>query len=276
LKNQIRRSNRSAFTLIELLVVIAIIAILAAILFPVFAQARAKARQAACLSNQKQIALAAMQYVQDYDEMLPVNNGSYLPANPASVNTVLATWMLQLHPYAKNWDIYRCPDSRFPDQVTVTNFPAAGQQVRLPQRSLGANEWIVGRVGAGAIIAGTATPQPLSQASLGRVAETPLIADSLYLVFNDPRRVAAASSSSVDPFQWNHPNNGGANGAATNPANARHSGGSNIVFADGHVKWQHQNTMLQTSPVQNFSSNPSHWWCTFRLPVDPLNDSRLQ
>ena len=63
-----KRSLKSGFTLIELLVVIAIIAILAAILFPVFAQAREKARQASCLSNLKQLALASMQYIQDYDE----------------------------------------------------------------------------------------------------------------------------------------------------------------------------------------------------------------
>jgi prepilin-type N-terminal cleavage/methylation domain-containing protein len=67
--NSVRR--RSAFTLIELLVVIAIIAILAAILFPVFAQAREKARQAACLSNLKQIGTGVMMYVQDYDETFP-------------------------------------------------------------------------------------------------------------------------------------------------------------------------------------------------------------
>jgi prepilin-type N-terminal cleavage/methylation domain-containing protein len=65
------RRRLAAFTLIELLVVIAIIAILAAILFPVFAQARAKARQAACLSNTKQIGNALMMYAQDYDETLP-------------------------------------------------------------------------------------------------------------------------------------------------------------------------------------------------------------
>ena len=65
------RSHRNAFTLIELLVVIAIIAILAAILFPVFAQAREKARSASCLSNEKQIGLGLMMYTQDYDETYP-------------------------------------------------------------------------------------------------------------------------------------------------------------------------------------------------------------
>src|ERR1700753_3672408 len=65
------RQGKSGFTLIELLVVIAIIAILAAILFPVFAQAREKARQISCLSNTKQIGLAVMMYVQDYDETYP-------------------------------------------------------------------------------------------------------------------------------------------------------------------------------------------------------------
>ncbi len=63
---------RRGFTLIELLVVIAIIAILAAILFPVFAKAREKARQSSCLSNMKQIVLGTMQYAQDYDERLPM------------------------------------------------------------------------------------------------------------------------------------------------------------------------------------------------------------
>jgi prepilin-type N-terminal cleavage/methylation domain-containing protein/prepilin-type processing-associated H-X9-DG protein len=94
-----------AFTLIELLVVIAIIAILAAILFPVFAQARDKARQAACLSNQRQIGLAAMQYTQDYDETMP--HLYYVKNSPSSVH-----WMDMLQPYVKSEDIFSCPSRR--------------------------------------------------------------------------------------------------------------------------------------------------------------------
>jgi prepilin-type N-terminal cleavage/methylation domain-containing protein/prepilin-type processing-associated H-X9-DG protein len=101
------RVKRRAFTLIELLVVIAIIAILAAILFPVFAQARAKARQAGCLSNEKQIGYAVMMYAQDWDERLPAcqsyglawtgqDTGRYLPQ--------------LVGPYVKNEQIWFCPE----------------------------------------------------------------------------------------------------------------------------------------------------------------------
>jgi prepilin-type N-terminal cleavage/methylation domain-containing protein len=87
--------RNSGFTLIELLVVIAIIAILAAILFPVFAQAREKARQASCISNNKQIALGVMMYAQDYDETLPL--GSYIFAGMTSA----VTWQDLVEPYVK-------------------------------------------------------------------------------------------------------------------------------------------------------------------------------
>src|SRR5580658_2207835 len=95
---------RHAFTLIELLVVIAIISILAAILFPVFSQARAAARKTVCLSNTKQSGLALMQYVQDYDEMTPNVYSSI-----TSVYQLTDVWN-QLQPYCKNRDIFTCPD----------------------------------------------------------------------------------------------------------------------------------------------------------------------
>src|ERR1700733_12377722 len=94
-------AGQRAFTLIELLVVIAIIAILAAILFPVFAQAREKARQTSCLSNEKQLALAAVQYTQDYDEMWPIasTGGQY-------------GWAGKLYAYVKSVQVFQCPDDR--------------------------------------------------------------------------------------------------------------------------------------------------------------------
>src|SRR5258708_25358263 len=112
-------SRNRAFTLIELVVVIAIIGILAAILFPVFAQAREKARAASCLSNVKQIGLAWQMYLQDYDEqMVPMwINNVYDP------NLVLAKvgpqwwWPKLCEPYIKNWQIFRCPDASDPTGV---------------------------------------------------------------------------------------------------------------------------------------------------------------
>jgi len=98
-----RTAARRAFTLIELLVVIAIIAILAAILFPVFAQAREKARQASCVSNLKQAALGVLQYAQDYDETYPL---------AASWGTWAwdFTWAWTSQPYIKSYDVFACPN----------------------------------------------------------------------------------------------------------------------------------------------------------------------
>src|SRR6056297_1595143 len=104
--------RRRGFTLIELLVVIAIIAILAAILFPVFARAREKARQTSCLSNVKQIGLAWQMYVQDYDECIPpyyVPNSVRGPELPDIGASTTLYWQDLIYPYTKNFQIWVCP-----------------------------------------------------------------------------------------------------------------------------------------------------------------------
>jgi prepilin-type N-terminal cleavage/methylation domain-containing protein/prepilin-type processing-associated H-X9-DG protein len=117
---QRQRRRAIGFTLIELLVVIAIIAILAAILFPVFAQARDKARMATCLSNMRQCGTAFMMYVQDYDETFPYirfrNAG-------AAKNLHTITWKNAIRPYVKSLDVYACPSNPF--SRTIPGMPGA-------------------------------------------------------------------------------------------------------------------------------------------------------
>ncbi|MHB8995558.1 MAG: DUF1559 family PulG-like putative transporter [Armatimonadota bacterium] len=118
------------FTLIELLVVIAIIAILAAILFPVFAKAREKARQSSCLSNLKQISLAQLMYIEDYDEMLPYSQ-CWDPANGAVPAGVGIYWYQTVQPYMKNTQALKCPSANSP-AATVTDYGRC--QHHLPYR----------------------------------------------------------------------------------------------------------------------------------------------
>jgi len=112
---RIRGNRQAGFTLIELLVVIAIIAILAAILFPVFSQAREKARSASCLSNNRQYLTAALMYVQDYDETFPFS--AYLNG------TCVATYYWSLDPYVKNKQITQCPTE--PQAIRVVDLVGA-------------------------------------------------------------------------------------------------------------------------------------------------------
>jgi len=131
------RKLRRGFTLIELLVVIAIIAILAAILFPVFAQAREKARSANCESNQKQITLGVLQYIQDYDDRVPPAqnclDGQWSFGTQCTNWYETTTWVSEIHPYTHNWTgIERCPSQTVdPDGIFGGANPPAGGGIYL-------------------------------------------------------------------------------------------------------------------------------------------------
>lgn len=169
---------RKAFTLIELLVVIAIIAILAAILFPVFAQAKAAAKKSSCLSNNKQINTGLQIYVTDYDDVFPAGYYYNAPNGPGSFDASgINHWSGVMSPYIKNWRIFVCPSDNIGGQAP-TNFlstPAPGnmgfgvpsgatatnpniQDNQAPRISYTANEQIMPRPRGG--VGGTLIGQP--------------------------------------------------------------------------------------------------------------------
>ena len=192
--------KRRGFTLIELLVVIAIIAILAAILFPVFARAREKARQTSCLSNVKQMMLAWNMYAQDYDEM---SNRYAAYTAPAVVIPVGGRdyWFELLNPYVKNSQIFSCPSYR------NTNVTSGGSSAPHPDFPDGVN------YGYNTYAVQIALGDMNSPAQLG------IIADGQ----NNYWRICRFTDSDpTNHYLW---------------ATTRHNGGSNVGFADGHAKW---------------------------------------
>jgi prepilin-type N-terminal cleavage/methylation domain-containing protein/prepilin-type processing-associated H-X9-DG protein len=216
----IRRSTRPGFTLIELLVVIAIIAILAAILFPVFAQAREKARSSTCLSNQKQLGTAMSMYIQDYDERFP-NWRTVVPKSEANPNGKI-TWVENMQPYAKNKQIWICPSDNI---SSVPKAQLGGGTVALNSYWLNAHifRWSGSSPGA---------PPSVTLAEVTYPATSIVYCDG---PVNDGQHVWPGP-----PVEWC------GKVAWCIQSQERHSGGINFSFADNHSKWYRVESLKTT------------------------------
>ena len=237
------RGNRAGFTLIELLVVIAIIAILAAILFPVFAQAREKARQTACLSNVKQISLAMTMYAQDYDE-------TFCPGR-YYFGTDAWTWDHYIEPYAQksgaqyygqgNNPYLVCPS----DSTPRTTKTSGKRSYAIPMSAVSGSDFAwkaEAYTGSFYITAGRTLSEFPAAASVILIAEAPV--DTNRIGNNTAFRVAGPNAQ-LPP-----------SGASPVPADAKpnHSGGWNYGFVDGHAKWFRPEQTVAT-PGINYSAS---------------------
>jgi prepilin-type N-terminal cleavage/methylation domain-containing protein/prepilin-type processing-associated H-X9-DG protein len=265
---------RRGFTLIELLVVIAIIAILAAILFPVFAQAREKARAISCLSNIKQINLGFQMYMQDYDEMWLFRPG-HTPSGDTNCEwkyvcgaTYSQDWQDVVQPYIKNYGVFDCPSAPTND---VTQYQTNGNR----NRNIGVNEYIndvawdsgTDRISSGmthncGIGTGTrfcANGLPCNyvcdgytQAAVTHAAQTVIIQDAGWFTIDSDTTSGeisgentftncnpAGATKTVSVYcggsPWSATTENSQSGGEWGPA-AVHTGTANVGFLDGHVK----------------------------------------
>lgn len=245
-----RRRSLTGFTLIELLVVIAIIAILAAILFPVFAQAREKARQSSCASNMKNLAMSCLMYSQDYDETWVAQGTDWQ-----------STWQVITQPYMKNYDIIRCPSD--------THEAKQGYGPLFSYVANGAFQYNNGWQMIGVINPGRTwgTLEPRSQADVRRPSETILLAERHAMSptsWMQPQMEGAFSPwatvligpDGVDKDSFPGVKKGSSDmwGAPDPTSDGRlatvHGGMSNFAFADGHVKAMKPRATVDADPAK--------------------------
>ncbi len=274
---------RKAFTLIELLVVIAIIAILAAILFPVFAQAKEAAKKTACLSGTKQIGTAFYMYASDSDDTLPQTSweGTITP-NPINPgDTYQIQWTYNLMPYMKNWDLFKCPSDSDP-QVPKYPCPTIADIGKLDASGHMYCDWMVLKYSY--IPNYNLVPAhdwlPVSMTSFDQPANLILITERRNKLTNGtvlgPHKGVSGFNPSQPCPQWSivsYTGNGkpGTGTYAywtkeqamyhlandTNDKNdivrvnwERHTQGANYAYADGHSKYQKIGNVLNPSAYQ--------------------------
>ncbi len=260
-------THRRGFTLIELLVVIAIIAILAAILFPVFAKAREKARQTACLSNMKQLALGSLQYTQDYDEKYIAGVNRY-GKGPG--------WAGQMYPYVKSTGVFRCPDDASTLPGTPVSYALNSQFSPFNPAGDGAKPISIAQLNASAntvqffeIINSGYYDITIPDGATNSTGQASDVTGANY--GGSPSGFGTGGSEDLSGFNtaFGSFNKGGnvqyatgylrnsqanANGDFTGPL-GRHSDGANYVMADGHAKWFRGDAV--SAGQTNTSPNPN-------------------
>jgi len=207
----------SAFTLIELLVVIAIIAILAAILFPVFAQAREKARATACLSNTKQIGIGVLMYIQDYDEQLFFYASNVTPSQsrtgaviPSSLKDPERWWNV-IMPYLKSNAVFTCPSDSGPTPSNDANSKPTILRSYIACRSA----------------------EGLALSQIDDPVETMVVTDKW-----DKASIGTVTDSWIEAFNgdFDFDNGAGVDHTRLFKAGNRHQGRANCIMFDGHAK----------------------------------------
>jgi prepilin-type N-terminal cleavage/methylation domain-containing protein/prepilin-type processing-associated H-X9-DG protein len=273
--------RKAGFTLIEVLIVVAIIAILAAVLLPVFAQARVKARQAVCLSNVKQMSLAILMYVDDWDETFfsACNFGQPSPLTTDSVCAFTSGFPISIVPYVKNTDPFHCPS----DVNTGIGGPTISYEAAGGCGNYGKG-WRAKWGQSPGIFSACGTPVTLSD--VPAPSSTLLLLCAPWNTEQNPSQAKATLDvMGIDQLTLNPPQAqqdwgcwmtllcgpnvvGGIGTAEDTPTPMNlivHNGGTNFGFADGHAKWMHleqtlepRNLWLRDQSLNGW--DPYHQW----------------